>query len=104
MTLVSLACLSHGKDAQAQMAVPDAPKGQAVAERLCAVCHSITPGSDGGRPDVPSFAVIAKRPDLSPERLVGAIILPHPPMPGVSLTREEIRNIVAYIMSLRPLQ
>jgi mono/diheme cytochrome c family protein len=50
----------------------------------------------------PSFTVIAKLPDLTPERLVGAIIIPHPPMPGIPLTTSEIRDVVAYIMSLRP--
>ena len=87
---------------QAQIAAPDALKGHDLAERLCSICHAVTPGTANGRPDVPSFAVIAKLPNLTPERLVGAIILPHPPMPGVPLTREEIRDIIAYIMSLRP--
>jgi mono/diheme cytochrome c family protein len=88
--------------AHAQIAAPDALKGLELAERLCATCHAVTPGVASGRPDVPSFAAIAKLPDLTPERLVGAIIFPHPPMPEVPLTREEIRNVVAYIMALRP--
>jgi mono/diheme cytochrome c family protein len=98
----SISCLLILGNAQAQIAAPDAPNGQELAERLCAICHAVTPGSTSGRPDVPSFAVIAKLPDLTPERLVGAIIIPHPPMPGIPLTRSEIRDIVAYIMSLRP--
>jgi mono/diheme cytochrome c family protein len=100
--IFSIIYLMIARGAQAQIAAPDAPKGHELAERLCAICHAVTPGSTSGRPDVPSFAVIAKLPNLTPERLVGAIILPHPPMPGVPLTRDEIRDIVAYIMSLRP--
>jgi mono/diheme cytochrome c family protein len=99
-----LLCLLISGASPAQIAPADAQKGHQLAERLCAICHSVTPGSTSGRPDVPSFAVIAKLPNLTPERLVGAIILPHPPMPGVALTTEEIRDVVAYIMSLRPLQ
>jgi mono/diheme cytochrome c family protein len=100
--MASMFLLLMAGDARAQIAAPDAPKGHELAARLCSVCHAVTPGSASGRPDVPSFAVIAKLPNLTPERLVGAIILPHPPMPGVPLTTAEIRDIVAYIMSLRP--
>jgi mono/diheme cytochrome c family protein len=102
MGMASVLYLLITGNAQSQIAGPDAQKGHELAERLCAICHAVTPGSTSGRPDVPSFAVIAKLPDLTPERLVGAIIIPHPPMPGIPLTRSEIRDIVAYIMSLRP--
>ena len=54
------------------------------------------------RADVPSFAAIAARPDNSAERIAGRIIIPHPAMPGVQLTVAEIRDIVAYIQSLKP--
>jgi mono/diheme cytochrome c family protein len=101
MGMASVLYLLISGNAQAQIAAPDAQKGHELAERLCAACHAVTPGSTSGRPDVPSFTVIAKLPNLTPERLVGAIILPHPPMPGVPLTTEEIRDVVAYIMSLR---
>jgi cytochrome c1 len=36
-------------------------------------------------------------------RLAGAITLPHPAMPGVPLTDAELRDIVAYIASLKPM-
>jgi mono/diheme cytochrome c family protein len=102
MCTFSILCLLVPGTIYAQVAAQDAQKGHELAERLCAICHAVTPGSTSGRPDVPSFAVIAKLPGLTPERIVGAIILPHPPMPGVPLTTEEIRDVVAYIMSLRP--
>jgi mono/diheme cytochrome c family protein len=100
--LASTLYLLIAANAHAQIAAPDAPKGHELAQRLCANCHAVTSGSTNGRPDVPSFTVIAKLPDLTPERLVGAIIIPHPPMPGIPLTTSEIRDVVAYIMSLRP--
>jgi hypothetical protein len=53
------------------------------------------------RADVPSFPTIASRPGISAEHLAGRIIIPHPAMPGVPLTTAEIRDIVAYILSLR---
>jgi mono/diheme cytochrome c family protein len=101
ISIYSIICLNISGVAHAQIAAPDAQHGLELAERLCAVCHAVRPGSTSGRPDVPSFAVIATLPNLTPERLVGAIILPHPPMPGLPLTTEEIRDVVAYITSLR---
>lgn len=40
-------------------------------------------------------------PGGTPEQIAGRIIVPHPEMPGVSLTAAEIRDIVAYIVSLK---
>ena len=86
----------------AQGSPPDTQNGLAVAERLCATCHAVDPQAVGIRPDVPSFSVIASLPGMTPERLAGSIILPHPAMPGVALTRAELRDVIAYIVSLRP--
>jgi hypothetical protein len=53
------------------------------------------------RADVPSFLAIARRPGSTAEYLAGKIIVPHPAMPGVALTADEIRDIVAYIVTLK---
>ncbi len=83
--------------------IVDPSRGQELAERLCAVCHNVGPSP--GAPvaaDIPSFFTIANRLGQSRERLTGAIILPpHPAMPTVSFTNSEIRDVVAYIMSLK---
>jgi hypothetical protein len=39
--------------------------------------------------------------DTTPERLAGRIIIPHPPMTATQLTVAEMRDIIAYIMSLK---
>jgi cytochrome c len=109
MTRRLLACLTiahfatAGGLAFAQGGPPDVQNGRALAARLCASCHAVTPEAVGARPDVPGFAAIASGPNTTPERLAGAIVMPHPAMPGVPLTRVETRDIVAYIMSLKPL-
>ncbi len=96
-------CLALASEAtMAQGAPPDAQNGRALAERLCVTCHAMVPEAAGGRPDVPSFLVIARMPNMTPERLAGAIVLPHPAMPDVALTRAELRDIIAYITSLKP--
>jgi cytochrome c len=81
---------------------PDTANGRRLAEILCASCHIVSPqGSGPAIPGVPSFHAIANHAAQSPERLAGAIIIPHPPMPAVALTNVELRDIVAYILSQR---
>jgi mono/diheme cytochrome c family protein len=88
--------------ASAQVKAPGELDGHELAAKLCSNCHAVEPaGVVTGRADVPSFRAIAKGPRATPERLASAIILPHPEMPGVPLTRAETRAIIDYIMSLK---
>jgi cytochrome c2 len=52
MGMASVLYLLISGNAQAQIAAPDAQKGHELAERLCAACHAVTPGSTSGRPDL----------------------------------------------------
>jgi cytochrome c len=89
--------------ASAQVGLADATRGQELASRLCSGCHIVSPGSAStANADIPTFAAIAGRADSTPERLAGRIIIPHPPMPNTQLTIAEIRDIIAYIISLKP--
>lgn len=88
--------------AAAQSGPGDAAHGRELAERLCTNCHVVTPQPTGPvRADVPGFPSIANRPGVTAQGLAGAIIIPHPAMPGVQLTVQELRDIVAYILSLK---
>ena len=90
---------SEAGHAQTQSAIV---RGQAVAERACGGCHAFE-GSQGGviqGVQVPSFRTIAGH-GWTAERLQTFIATPHRPMPGVSLDLAEIRDVVAYIQSLR---
>jgi mono/diheme cytochrome c family protein len=82
---------------------PDIEKGHALAERFCVTCHVVSrQASTSTIPaDVPSFPEIAKKPGQSMEALAGRIVIPHPPMPAIALSRQEIANVVAYIMTLK---
>ena len=81
----------------------DPVRGQELARRLCANCHATEPDSGQAiNPDVPSFAAIAKQPNVTAERLAGRIIVPHPAMPNTQLTVAEIRDVIAYILTLKP--
>jgi cytochrome c len=79
-----------------------AERGRELSQRLCVNCHAVEARPTGPvRVDVPTFAAIAARPDITAEKIAGAIIIPHPAMPGVQLTVPEIRDIIAYVMSLK---
>jgi cytochrome c len=80
----------------------DAKEGRAIAERWCTACHNIGSGDKPAASDlIPTFDSIARRPDLNRVQLETWIGNPHPPMPNLSLTRNEIDNLVTYIESLR---
>lgn len=88
--------------AGAQPGLADKRNGQTLAERLCSNCHLVSPEAKfTGTQVAPGFAAIASLPGQTPERIAGRIIVPHPEMPTISLTMNELRDIVAYIMSLR---
>ncbi|HXW71358.1 MAG TPA: c-type cytochrome [Methylocella sp.] len=78
----------------------DAEKGKTIARRWCAACHVVSPDQKEGNTDAPSFASIARRKPKS--RLMAFLTDPHPKMPDMSLTREEIADIAEYISSLKP--
>lgn len=49
----------------------------------------------------PSFASIAQRADFNAEKLALFLLEPHPKMPNMSLSRDEARDIAAYISTQR---
>jgi cytochrome c len=66
-------------------------------------CHAIEVSSTATvNPDVPSLPAIARQPNVTAEQLAGRIIVPHPEMPNTSLTVAEMRDVIAYILSLKP--
>ena len=104
VVIVAAWAMSAFDPAYAQMNTADVTRGRVLADRLCSACHitSSTPGAIATNADVPSFAAIARRPDVSAERLAGRIIVPHPAMPNTQLTVAEIRDIIAYILTMTP--
>jgi mono/diheme cytochrome c family protein len=80
----------------------DAARGGILAAQWCAACHAI--GADpaaGVRSDAaPSFATVARRPDVSESSLRAWLGVPHPNMPTFDLSRSDTEDLVAYIRSL----
>ncbi len=78
----------------------DLVKGEQIARRWCAACHVVAADQKQASADVASFFDVAKR--KSGDEIKSFLIDPHPKMPDMSLTREEIADLVGYIQSLRP--
>jgi mono/diheme cytochrome c family protein len=80
---------------------PDPTRGKTLAARLCANCHLVAREQQHANVDVPSFAEIAKREEQSAGAIMAAIMLPKHPMPQIPLTKSELADLAAYILSLR---
>jgi mono/diheme cytochrome c family protein len=81
------------------LAAGDPETGKALATAWCSGCHAVeTAGTDAA----PPLSAIANRPGSSPDYLFGWLSDPHPPMPQLSLTRQEIADLIAYLQTLRP--
>ena len=79
----------------------DADQGATLAKRWCATCHVVDGDQKQASADVPPFAVIAQKPDFTPEKVAAFLIEPHPKMPNFPLSRSEAADIAAYIGTLR---
>jgi mono/diheme cytochrome c family protein len=76
-------------------------QGHEIARNWCSSCHLVEPGGASGSDAAPPLPAVAQDPSLSPDRLRSWLADPHPPMPNLSLTRDEVEALVAYIGSLR---
>ena len=79
----------------------DADQGATLAQRWCATCHVVDGDQKQASADLPPFAVIAQKPDFTPEKVAAFLIEPHPKMPNFPLSRSEAADIAAYIGTLR---
>ena len=85
----------------ATVAGADAVRGGAMAERWCAACHVVSAGQTRGSTQAPPFSEIAGKPGFDAARLALYLLLPHPRMPDMNMSREEAADLVAYIASQR---
>lgn len=93
-----LALLALAISPQAHAADP--AQGERLAKRWCAECHVVAPGQTSAKADVPSFASISANrrvPEIS-----AFLRADHPQMPDMSLSRDEIANLIAWMQTLSP--
>ena len=81
-------------------AAGDAASGLALARTWCTGCH-VVGSTDAGGDTGPPFATVANRSNLAPGALRAWLTDPHPPMPNLDLSRQQIDDVTAYLDSLR---
>lgn len=88
--------------ALAQPEPGDARAGQHLAATWCANCHQVAPTGPGPANDAAaSFSAIAAMPSTTSMSLRVFLQSPHGAMPDYRLSREQMDDIVAYLLSLR---
>jgi mono/diheme cytochrome c family protein len=96
MTGLALAALLPGS----AFAAPDASHGEVIATRWCATCHLVAPDQTKASADVAPFVDVAKA--KTDAQIADFLTDPHPKMPDMQLSRDEIADLVANIRSLAP--
>ena len=77
--------------------------GHDLARRVCVACHVV----DGERPSrpliagAPAFRAVANTPGMTAAALHVFLTTTHAKMPNLILKPEEMRDVIAYILSLR---
>ena len=77
----------------------DASAGRDLVLNSCTSCHAVTDttkASDGA----PPLSYIARDNKQRPAWIHGWLMDPHPPMPGIMLSRKQINDVIAYLDSL----
>src|SRR2546423_1180654 len=77
-------------------------KGLALAQQVCVACHAIDKRqAQSPNPAAPRFEAIANVSGMTAIALTVALRTPHRTMPNLVLDDDEIRNVAAYILSLK---
>src|SRR5262245_49555975 len=79
----------------------DAARGRTIATTWCSSCHLVGPTQASTAADAPTFASVAQRLPNDLDVLAAFVANPHPPMPNLSLSRQDIRDVLAYIATLK---
>ncbi len=82
------------------VAAGDAVAGRALAIRWCASCHAVE-GSRVATDKADPLSAFARDPQFGDDRLRGFLAKPHGRMPELTLSGQEIEDLIAYIASLR---
>jgi mono/diheme cytochrome c family protein len=100
MALAAAVLLASGYAVNAQEA--DVEAGAAYAERVCAPCHAVLANAKHSPlPQAPSFQSVADTPGMTELALTVFLQSSHPTMPNIILKPDDMRNVVAYIRSLK---
>lgn len=85
-----------------ELEAPSPERGQAFAQRFCKDCHLVEgSGATTAQAGIPSLRGLANKPGQNGERIRNVLINPHPPMPDMQVSAQEILDVLAYLQSMR---
>jgi mono/diheme cytochrome c family protein len=100
IVLATAAWLGGAASAAAQEG--DVAAGQAYAKQVCAECHAVLPNEQiSPLPEAPTFQNVANMRGMTEMALSVFLQTSHPTMPNIVLKPDDLRNVVAYIVSLK---
>ena len=101
VTLLAAAMLlAWGSEVLAQEG--DVEAGAAYAGEVCAACHAVLANEPiSPLPEAPSFQSAADTPGMTELALTVWLQSSHPTMPNIILEPDDMRNVIAYIRSLK---
>ena len=98
--LAAAMMLAMASGAVAQEA--DVEAGAAYAEQVCAACHAVLANEQiSPLAQAPTFQSVADTPGMTEMALTVWLQSSHPTMPNIVLKPDDLRNVVAYIGSLK---
>ncbi len=100
-TVAALAAFSFFALLANAAAAADAYQGGVLAKRWCASCHVVAADQKRGSTQAPPFSELAKKKGLTASSIALFLLRPHPPMPDMSLSRNEAGDLAAYIVGLK---
>jgi mono/diheme cytochrome c family protein len=101
-TAITIVSMLAGLSSAAAQDAGDPRLGLDVARESCAPCHAILRVEDrSSNPNAPSFSHIAKVPGMTAMALHVALQSPHKTMPNLMFEPDELRNLIAYILTLK---
>ncbi len=100
---VALGLASLAANAQGSAQMGDLNTGRSFALQTCTPCHVVSPRqlAPPRFAVAPSFQSIADLPSTTSLSLQTFLVTPHPTMPNLVLSADEVGNVVAYILSLK---
>ncbi len=101
MRILFAILLACGPLAVRAAAAQDAGEGERIARQWCGNCHQVARDPVRASDAVPSFPAIAQMSSTTQASLAAFLSSSHGRMPDYALTRSEIRDVSAYILSLR---
>lgn len=100
--ILGLSLAPRAAISQEEARQPSPEAGLELSRKLCRACHVVDGEGTGATPvGPPPFAAIANKPGQTAETIKGSMILPHPPMPDIQLSNDEMMDIIAYLDTLR---